>query len=89
MIAEQLPDVVNPRPDVSKAFGDLTKAMAAPRQVQVKFEWVSSASTPNAAPDKNMETLTIIAEEAARLRPAAGTCEMGWAGRKPSLFWRT
>ena len=36
---------------------------AAPRQVQIKFEWVFSASASGVAPDKNVEALTIIAEE--------------------------
>ena len=41
----------------------LAALSAAPRQIQIKFEWVSSASTPSATPDRNMEALTIIAEE--------------------------
>ncbi len=45
------------------AAGAKEAVPATPRQVQIKFEWVSSASTPNAAPDKNVEVLTIIAEE--------------------------
>lgn len=34
-----------------------------PRQVQLKFEWASSASASGAAPDKTVDALTIIAEE--------------------------
>ena len=38
----------------------------APRQVQLKFEWVSSAGTPGTAPQKDLDALTFVAQEGQR-----------------------
>ncbi len=82
IIAAQLQDAANPKPDVVKALSDVEKAMVAPRQVQIKFEWVSSASTPNAAPDKSVDALTIIAEEGRKAQVSSQHLQNGAGGKE-------
>ena len=59
-----------------------TALSAAPRQVQIKFEWVSSATAPNTAPDKNVETLTIMAEEGRKTQASSRHMRSGVGGEE-------
>lgn len=57
-------------------------APAAPRQVQLKFEWVSAASAPNAAPDKSVDALTIVAEEGRKAQVSSQHLQNGAGGQE-------
>ena len=78
----QLQEIVKPKSDVSKVLDNVEKAVAAPRQVQIKFEWVSSATAPNTAPDKNVETLTIMTEEGRKTQASSRHMRSGVGGEE-------
>lgn len=64
------------------AVADVKAASAAPRQVQIKFEWVSSASALNAAPDKDLDVLTIVAEEGRKSQVSSQHLRNGTGGQE-------
>lgn len=57
-------------------------ASVAPRQVQLKFEWVSAAGAPNRASDKDLDTLTIIAEEGRKAQVSSRHLRNGTGGEE-------
>jgi len=64
------------------AMDDVKAAGAVPRQVQLKFEWVSAASAPSAASDKAVDTLTIIAEEGRKTQVSSRHLRNGTGGEE-------
>jgi len=53
-----------------------------PLQVQIKFEWASTANAPNAALDKSVDTLTIMAEEGRKAQASSQHLRNGTGGRE-------
>lgn len=63
-------------------FNAYKKATALPRQVQLKFEWITSTSAVGAAPDKSMDALTIIAEEGRKAQVSSRHLQNGAGGEE-------
>ncbi len=53
-----------------------------PRQVQLKFEWASSAGASGTAPDKRVDALTIIAEEGRKAQVSSQHLQNGTGGEE-------